>query len=114
MPRVLVAALLFAIAPACGGGSQEGSHRRADYPPQPRGCTIRVYEEGAAPPHTANIGTVTAMCTESDSRDACLRELEDQACLMGADVLWQIEGPTPEARASGMGQRMRGRAAHTK
>jgi len=116
MPRILVATVLLALAPACAGSSPEASHAtrvRPDYPSQPRGCAIRVYED-AAPTHTVNIGTVTAMCTESDSRDTCLRELEDQACLLGADVLWQIEGPTPEAMASGMGQRMRGRAAHTK
>jgi hypothetical protein len=44
----------------------------------------------------------------------CQRELADQACLLGADILWQVDGPTPESTQNGMRQRMHGRAAHTK
>jgi hypothetical protein len=61
-----------------------------------------------------NIGPVTALCNEDDSRDVCQRELADQACLLGADILWQVDGPTPESTQNGMRQRMHGRAAHTK
>ncbi len=61
---------------------------------------------------TENIGPVAARCADDDSRDVCLRELMDQVCLLGGDVLWQVDGPTPEATSSGMGQRMHGRAAH--
>jgi hypothetical protein len=63
---------------------------------------------------TANIGTVVAWCPETDTREACMRELQDQACLIGGDVLWQVEGPTLQAAASGSKQRMRGRVAHSK
>jgi hypothetical protein len=79
----------------------------------PRGCTVQVFQD-APPMRTENLGPVTAKCAEADSRDVCLRELEDQACLLGGDVLWQVDGPTPEATSSGTGQRMHGRAAHTK
>ena len=44
----------------------------------------------------------------------CLRELSDQVCLLGGDILWQVDGPTPEDTQNGPRQRMRGRAAHTK
>jgi hypothetical protein len=63
---------------------------------------------------TENIGTVTALCNEDDSREVCTRELADQVCLLGGDVLWQVEGPAREDTANGTKQNMRGRAAHTK
>jgi len=77
--------------------------------PRERGCAVQVFRD-APPMRTENIGPVTALCAEDDSRDVCLRELQDQACLLGGDVLWQLDGPVRE----GNKQRMRGRAAHTK
>lgn len=77
--------------------------------PRERGCAVRVFDD-APPMQTENIGPVVAVCSEDDSKDVCLRELEDQACLLGGDVLWQIEGPTRDANK----QRIRGRAAHSK
>jgi hypothetical protein len=111
--RLLWALLL--CAPACGAGSDAAriNAARGSRPPLPRGCAVQVFRD-APPPRTENIGTVTAFCSEADSGDACLRELEDQVCLLGGDVLWQVDGPKPEVTANGMGQRMRGRAAHTK
>jgi hypothetical protein len=110
MKTTLLGALLLSVS-SCG--ASDGARANAAHPPLPRGCTVQAYPN-VPPPRIENIGTVGAFCSEGDSRDACLRELEDQVCLLGGDVLWQIEGPTPEATASGMGQRMRGRAAHTK
>jgi hypothetical protein len=83
--------------------------RRAAPATRERGCDVRVFAD-APPIPTENIGEVTALCAADDSREACTRELQDQACLLGGDVLWQVEGPRPE----GDKQRMRGRAAHTK
>jgi hypothetical protein len=87
--------------------------RRAVQSPRERGCAVRVIE-GGVPEHTENVGPVTALCAEEDSADVCLRELEDQVCLLGGDVLWQVDGPRPEATSNGMRQRMDGRAAHSK
>ena len=81
--------------------------------PREKGCPVQVFSD-APPMRTDNIGPVTALCADSDSRDECMRELEDQVCRLGGDVLWQVEGPAPEATANGSGQRMRGRAAHTR
>jgi len=86
---------------------------RAVQGPRPRGCDVRVFAD-APPMRTENIGPVTAFCAEGDSREACLRELEDQVCTLGGDVLWQLDGPTPESSSNGPGERLRGRAAHTK
>ena len=74
-----------------------------------RGCPVQVFADAPSMP-TENVGPVTALCGRDDSREVCLRELQDQACLLGGDVVWQVEGPTPIADK----QRMRGRAAHSK
>jgi hypothetical protein len=78
-----------------------------------RGCALQIYS-GSVPMRTENVGPVTALCNEDDSPEVCTRELADQACLLGADVLWQVDGPTPESTPNGVKQRMHGRAAHTR
>ncbi len=83
--------------------------RRATQGARERGCTVQVFDD-APSMKTENIGPVRALCDIDDSREACFRELEDQVCLLGGDVLWQVEGPTP----GGVKQRMSGRAAHTR
>jgi hypothetical protein len=86
-----------------------GHSKRVTQGPSERGCPVQVFAD-APSMHTENIGPVVAVCSQDDSRDVCLRELEDQTCQLGGDVVWQVEGPTPD----GNKQRMRGRAAHTK
>jgi hypothetical protein len=87
--------------------AQAAHSRRISQGPRERGCAVRT-SELAPPSGSENIGPVVAVCSADDSRDTCLRELEDQACLLGGDFLWQIEGPTPY----GDKQRWRGRAAY--
>jgi hypothetical protein len=83
--------------------------RRVTQGPRERGCAVQVFQD-APGGHTENIGPVEAICDQNDTEDVCLRELQDQVCLLGGDVLWQVEGPTPSANK----QRMRGRAAHAR
>jgi hypothetical protein len=85
--------------------------KRATKGPGERGCAVQVFED-APPMPTENIGPVAAACSPDDSREVCLRELEDQVCLMGGDVVWQVDGPKLDPTTDK--QRMRGRAAHTK
>jgi hypothetical protein len=87
--------------------------KRATQGPREPGCAVRVVTDGA-PVHTENIGPVTALCSPDDSEEVCTRALLDQVCLLGGDVIWQVDGPTPEATSNGMKQRMNGRAAHGK
>jgi len=87
--------------------------KRVTQGPRERGCALQIYTD-SLPMRVENIGPVTSLCKEDDTRDACQRELADQACLLGADILWQVDGPTPESTQNGMRQRMHGRAAHTK
>jgi len=83
--------------------------RRVTQGPHERGCAVQVYPD-APTGHTENIGPVEATCALDDREEVCLRELQDQVCLIGGDVLWQVEGPAP----AGDRQRIRGRAAHSK
>jgi hypothetical protein len=87
--------------------------KRATKGPRERGCALQIYAD-TLPMPAENIGPVTVLCNEDDSRDACQRELADQACLLGGDLLWQVDGPTPEDTQNGRKLRMHGRAAHTK
>jgi hypothetical protein len=84
--------------------------RRVTQGPRERGCPVQVFASGAPTMRTENIGPVAAICDQDDTKDVCLRELEDQTCQLGGDVLWQVEGPSPD----GNKQRMTGRAAHTR
>jgi hypothetical protein len=87
--------------------------KRATQGPRGRGCAVQVFTD-SPPGATENIGAVSAICNEDDSSEVCLRELQDQVCLLGGDVLWQVDGPTHQDTQNGPRQRMRGRAAHSK
>jgi len=87
--------------------------KRATQGPRERGCPLQIYAIQLPMP-AENIGPVTVLCNEDDARDVCQRALADQACLLGADILWQVDGPTPESTQNGPRLRMHGRAAHTK
>jgi len=90
-----------------------GHTHRAREGSRGRGCAVQVFEGSPAVP-TEDIGAVIADCSPDDAREVCLRELEDQACLLGGDVVWQVDGPAPVSTSEGPKQRMRGRAAHRK
>ncbi|MGH7294293.1 MAG: hypothetical protein ACRELB_05145, partial [Polyangiaceae bacterium] len=93
-------------------GHAAHSHR-ATQGPREAGCPVQVYRT-ALPMPNENVGPVSALCGMDDPPEVCLRVLQDQACLLGADLLWQIDGPTPVNTSNGPKQRMHGRAAHTK
>lgn len=60
---------------------------------------------------TENIGAVRSRCASDVSHDDCVRELKDQACRLGADVIWGVSD-TP--RVVDEKNEWSGRAAHTK
>lgn len=80
------------------------------YPPRPEGCDVKVYPE-APSEQTENIGTVNASCAETVTDEECFRTLKDEACKLGADVVWGVD-PKPTL-ALGK-KKLSGRAAHTK
>jgi hypothetical protein len=102
--RFVVTGLVLA---ACGGPSTDAS---AKYPAQPEGCPVKIFPE-TPPMSTDNIGTVNASCGMDISNDDCLRTLMDQACKLGADVVWGV-ADAPDT--SGGKKHYSGRAAHTR
>jgi uncharacterized protein YbjQ (UPF0145 family) len=60
---------------------------------------------------TDNIGTVHAACGPDVSQEDCIRELKDQACRLGGDVIW---GVPADPREVGEKSHWDGRVAHTK
>ena len=104
---VLAFACAFATfgAVACGGAASNSK-----YPPLPEGCPVQIFEL-VPPMATDNIGTVRARCATDISREDCIRELKDQACRLGANVVW---GSQYAPRVIDEKNEWSGRAAHTK
>jgi hypothetical protein len=104
---VTVASLLVLSVVACGGGAAEKDSR---FPSRPEGCDVKVFPESPTTP-TDNIGPVSATCGDDISNDDCLRTLKDQACKLGADVVWGVADVPSQSQGK---KRLSGRAAHTK
>ncbi len=83
--------------------------RVADHPSMPAGCDVRVFAN-APPMALDNIGTVTATCEEGDSDDVCMRQLQDEVCKLGGDVVWGVDKPAHV----GNKRRLAGRGACSK
>jgi hypothetical protein len=45
---------------------------------------------------TANIGTVSARCDESLTDRDCLRQLQDEVCALGGNIVWGVKLPPKE------------------
>jgi hypothetical protein len=56
------------------------------------GCVVEVFEE-APTGATDNLGTVSARCSEDVSDAECLRQLQDEVCAMGGNVVWGVRMP---------------------
>ena len=105
LPGGLACAVAIASAAACHGSEP------SRFPPREPGCDVRVFNEDAPNIPTENIGSVTASCDDRTPVDDCMRTLKDEACKLGANVVWGVsDEPT---RANGK-IKLAGRAAHTK
>jgi glycyl-tRNA synthetase alpha chain len=87
-----------------------GEKKPSKYPAREDGCAIEVFHE-IPTGKTENLGEVRASCEESVSEQDCLRTLKDEACRLGADVVW---GVADKPVRNGMRLEWHGRAAHTK
>ena len=90
---------------ACGGAAVDPR-----YPPLPEGCPVQIFQN-VPPTATDNIGTVRARCATDVSRDDCTRELKDQACRLGGNVVWGVDFAP---RVIDEKNEWSGRAAHTR
>lgn len=102
--RALAGLTLFLFA--CGGGKPLDPR----FSPREPGCDVKVFEELPSM-KLHNIGAVNARCDESISEADCMRQLKDEACKLGADVLWGVP-PKPEHINGKM--HWSGRAAHSR
>jgi hypothetical protein len=84
--------------------------KQSKYPPQKEGCEVQIFPETPSM-QTDNIGPVSASCDESIPDQDCLRTLKDEACKLGANVVWGVE-PNPTKQLGK--KKFFGRAAHTK
>ena len=103
--RAFVGCLIALCAVGCPSPAKE-----TKYPPRPEGCDVKLFTD-IPPMQTDNIGPVSATCDESVTDAACLRTLEDEACKLGADVIWGV-ADMPSKMAGK--KKVFGRSAHTK
>lgn len=101
------AVLPFVILLAACGNKQE---QPSKYPPQKEGCEVQIFQD-APTQQTDNIGPVSSTCDQDVSDADCLRTLKDEACKLGANVVWGVE-PNPTKQLGK--KKFFGRAAHTK
>lgn len=90
-----------------------GAPQDSKYPARESGCEIKIFQD-TPPVPTDNIGPVTATCDPELPDPVCMRTLQDEACKLGADVVWGVEAPTTVATQVGQRKKFSGRAAHTK
>ena len=81
----------------------------ANFGPRAKGCDVEVRADAPVVP-VENIGPVSATCGEDTSDAECTRQLQDEACRLGADVVWGVGAPV----ARGSKKTMSGRAAHAR
>lgn len=98
--------LVFGLA-ACAGPTPKKNTVPSKYGPLPKGCSVQVFSD-APDMATDQVGRVNARCQSIVSEDDCMRELMDQACALGANVVWGVSEEDKQARQPS------GRAAHTK
>jgi hypothetical protein len=94
---------------ACSGGAKTDPR----YPPRAAGCEVQIFN--AKIPGSIkydDLGRVDAICGNDISEKDCLRELQDQACKLGGDLLYDV--PTEPARPSPDKVKYNARAAHTR
>jgi hypothetical protein len=103
--KTLLACVLLAVA-SCASSPEKPSK----YPPQKEGCEVQIFSDTPTM-QTDNIGPVSASCDESVSDQDCLRTMKDEACKLGANVVWGVE-PNPTKQLGK--KKFFGRAAHTK
>lgn len=102
MLRLICAGLL--LATACHGSEP------SRFPERKAGCDVQVFHD-APTVQTESVGTVRASCDDFVSVSECTRTLLDEACKLGADVVWAVSDPPLKENGK---IKLTGHAAHTK
>jgi hypothetical protein len=104
---VCIAALGVALS-SCGGGAKAD----ARYPARPPGCDVQLFRGKIRSIPYDDIGHVDAICSIEMSLDACERELKDQTCKLGGDLVYDV--PQDPQKPSPDKIRLTGHVAHTR
>jgi hypothetical protein len=104
-PAIALLTLLGACLAGCPSAPKD-----TRYPEREPGCDVKIFVE-IPPMQSDNIGPVMATC-DSDVSDAdCMRTLKDEACKLGADLVWGVDDVPSNLPGK---KKLAGRAAHTK
>jgi hypothetical protein len=81
---------LWMVMVSLGCSSTQTRRPRADA--LPAGCPVEVLSNTVPTRPVQGLGDVTMRCTGDAIRDEawCLRALQDQACALGAGVIWGV------------------------
>jgi hypothetical protein len=103
----LFVAVLLALA-SCGGGPKTDPR----YPPQPAGCPVQLFRGKIKSMPYDDIGGVDAICGTDIGVEECLKELKNQTCKLGGDLVYDV--PDEPSKPSPDKVRFTGRVAHTR
>lgn len=98
------------VLPCCALLACGSTPNRPALAERPAGCAVQL-SYGSPTVDTTNLGVVTATCSEDIAEAACLRELQDEVCKLGGDVVW---GVSEKPERVGDKNKYTGRAAITK
>jgi len=89
--RPVGAAAAVVVAAALAASCATGPTRAVRPDALPAGCPVEVLREGPTRP-VQGVGDVTARCTGDAMGDVpgCTRALQDQACALGATLVWGV------------------------
>ncbi len=105
---ILSVSLVVAVALSALGCGPKAPDPR--YPSRAAGCDVKLFHDSPTM-KTDNIGPVMAGCATDVSEADCLRQLMDEACKLGGDVVWGVpDKPTLDGNKN----MWFGRSAHTK
>lgn len=107
--RVRISSLFGLLAVASLLGCGEPGKHDTKYPPRAEGCEVQMFHDTPSV-MSDNIGPVTATCGADVKDDDCMRTLKDQACKLGADIIWGVSDIPSNVQGK---KQFAGRAAHT-
>jgi hypothetical protein len=100
--------VVIALLASCGGGPKTDPR----YPPRAEGCDVKIFRGKVAGITYDDIGHVDAICGNDLGPEECLKELKNQTCKLGGDIVYDVpdepEKPSPDK------VKFTGRAAHTR
>ena len=82
------------------------------YPPREPGCAVQIFKMGLPDAVKADeLGRVEVTCSDLIAPSDCLRELQDQSCKLGGDIVYAV--PEEPFKPASDKVRYTGHAAHT-